>query len=91
MKLLISIDKKGNESIIGEYELFSTNNIGYYHILDSNKKYGLINQKGDIILPCKFDLINSTIKDNLVLVKKGSLFAFFNTEGVKAIEFKLIK
>ena len=45
MNTLFSIDKKGNEKIIGQYELFSTNDNGYHHILDSNNKYGLINQK----------------------------------------------
>jgi hypothetical protein len=38
MKKIISINKQGYEKVIGHYELFSTNNKGYYHILDSNKK-----------------------------------------------------
>jgi hypothetical protein len=88
MKSIISIDKKGNEKLIGQYELFSTNDNGYHHVLDSNKKYGLINQKGNILLPCEFDRINPTIIDNLILVKKDGLFAFFNTDGIETIEFK---
>jgi len=87
MKSIISIDKKGNEKIIGQYELFSTNDNGYYHILDSNKKYGLINQKGDIKIPCEFDTIYPTIKDDLVLVKQNGLFAFYNITGEKVIDF----
>ena len=87
MNTLFSIDKKGNEKIIGQYELFSTNDNGYHHILDSNNKYGLINQKGDIILPCEFDTIYPTIKDDLVLVKKNGVFGFYNNEGFKVIDF----
>ena len=80
MKSIISLDKQGNEKIIGQYDLFSTNDNSYHHILDLNKKFGLINQKGDIILSCEFDNIYPTIKDDLVLVKKNGLFGFYNKE-----------
>ena len=86
MKKIISINKQGNEKVIGHYELFSTNDNGYHHILDLNIKYGLINQKGDIILPCEFDTIYPTIKDDLVLVKQNGLFAFYNITGEKVID-----
>ena len=87
MKTLTSIDKACKEREIGNYDLFATNNIGYYHILDSNNKWGLINQKGDIILPCEFDKIFPTIKDDTILVNKNGLFAFYNTNGIKIIDY----
>lgn len=43
MKTLILIDKLGNERIIGQYEVYSTNETEYYKILDSNNKWGVIN------------------------------------------------
>jgi hypothetical protein len=87
MKKIISIDKIGNEIAVGKYSLLPTNNLGYHHILDSNNKWGLINQQGQIILSCEFDTIYPTINDDLILVKKNGLFAYYNTNGTKVIDF----
>ena len=86
MKLLISIDKQGNEKIIGEYEIFSTNDNRFFLLLDSNNKWGLINYKGEIILPCEFDSVNTSFKDDMILVKKDDSWGFYNIDGTKVVD-----
>ena len=87
MKTLFSIDKLGNEKIIGNYDLYPQNYDGHYQIYDPiPKKFGLISNKGNVIIECEMDAIDFSICYGTIYVKKNGLYGYFDTMGNCIIE-----
>lgn len=89
------IDKNGNE-------VFRCNVIyGWYgplckvsnkDIKNSNKDvYGCINDKGQVIIPIKYDYIDEHSDNDLILVEKDGKCAFMNKKGEHLTEYKYIR
>lgn len=82
MKQLYSIDKYGNENLIGNYELYPQNYNGEYRIYNlTSKKYGLINTKGEILIPCEYDQIDTSKYFDTIKVKKDGKYGYFDSKG----------
>jgi antitoxin component YwqK of YwqJK toxin-antitoxin module len=49
-------------------------------------KYGVINKNGVIIIPCIYDWISPSNKNDLIWVQSGNKFGLFNTHGKKMLD-----
>lgn len=91
------IDQKGKLRIKAEFERCSSNfdydfctedfYAGELAIIKLNSKFGLINQKGEIVLEPTFDVLEWTVEPHNFIAKKGNKYGVINSKGETILPF----
>lgn len=56
-----------------------------------NNKYGFVNQKGNVVLPVKFEKVDSNKVDSIVCAMLNGKWAFFSCSGEQLTDFEFDK
>lgn len=91
-----SLKRSGNKSIIDGLTLLKFNGsfeadfiglkVDGHHIVVKNNQYGLINEKGEVVIPIEYDMIDVP-SEGKVSAKKEGKWGYLNLEGKIEIPF----
>lgn len=84
------IDNKGkliysNDTVYGQY---SEGYITYYKEIDGLKKYGFLDEKGNVSIDAQYDSILKNFTDGLALVKLNEMLLYIDHNGEIIYEFE---
>ncbi len=53
----------------------------YYRVQGKNNRIGIVNEKGDLILPCQFDAIHLSTDNSIFIARQGLHYLLFDHTG----------
>lgn len=82
------INLKG-EVVLSGYEKAYAFNEGLACV-QMDGKYGFINTKGEVVIPCTYSIMPSDVKDGMIRVRGGSgnYYGYINTRGEAVIDYQ---
>jgi hypothetical protein len=92
------IDKQGNWAVSPEYYEMAYDTKGFWLVQDRDWNYGLLDAKGQMLLPVEYDYINIDHKDSCIYVRRyyrlsqvldfdGNVINSCNFKGVEIMEY----
>ncbi len=79
------IDKEGNYLLDKDY-IYLSGFVGDISVFKENDKYGVLNEKGEILVETTHDFLSLTENPNLIKYKNDELYGFINSEGDIVLE-----
>lgn len=85
------ISKTGIELTTVAYRVISPNVDGYSRVVDlpGSSYYGLLNEKGELIVPCTYTSIDYPTSDMIRVTNDAGLYGFYNIQGDLVIDLTL--
>lgn len=81
---IVKLNTSGEKEWMNGYQEYTTVvqlSYHYYRVQLKNKRFGIVDDKGLVILPCQYDAIHLSTDNNILITRQGLKHMLYNTKG----------
>ncbi len=81
---IVRLNAMGEKKWMNAYQEYNTVvqlSYHYYRVQAKNKRFGIVDYKGVMILPCQYDAIHLNTDNTVFITRQGSKHILYNTKG----------